>query len=475
VSHAPRPTDDAADELGLGLVVDYVGFVVRATMRHKLLAGGLFVIVAVLAALSLKVVPFRYQVQAKVLAQRNPMMAALSNPGMNRDWDAPARGAREVVIRRENLVSICKETHFVERYLATRAPAVRARDWVMRRLSGKDRDPDQLLEGLVDSLEDRLWVTVGQEGAVTFTFTWSNPQIAFDIVQAAMDSFLEERYSTEIKAVGETIAILEEHDAQVQREIATTIVQAEQKEQALRIRSPARRTSPVRARVAQDEELGRIESRLASRRRALSDLESFRQQRLAELQAQLLQQQGIYAPQHPALATTRQTIESLSAPSQQIVQLRGEVQELEQEVVKRGGTRAADAGSDALAMQGEVADARLRLEVEDPRLEYERRQLALLVRKHSNLIDRIDSARVEMDAARAAFKYRYSVLTPPQLPKKPVKPSAAMILIGGLLGGLALGVFSATVADLRTGRVLEAWQVERGLGLPVIGEVRRGP
>jgi uncharacterized protein involved in exopolysaccharide biosynthesis len=345
----------------------------------------------------------------------------------------------------------------------------------VRLLSGKERDPDQLLEGLVDSLEDRLWVTVGQEGAVTFTFTWSNPQIAFDIVQAAMDSFLEERYTTEIKAVGETIAILEEHDAQVQREIASTIVQAEQKEQALRIRTPARRASPVRARVAQDEELGRIESRLASRRRTLSDLESFRQQRLAELQAQLLQQQGIYAPQHPALATTRQAIESLSAPSQQIVQLRGEVQELEQEALKRGGSRAADAGADALAMQGELAEARLRLEVEDPRLEYERRQLALLVRQHSNLIDRIDSARVEMDAARAAFKYRYSVLTPPQLPKKPIKPSAAMILVGGLLGGIAVGIFAATVADLRTGRVLEAWQVERGIGLPVIGEIRREP
>lgn len=465
--------DEQSDLFELERLLEYAGFVLRAPLRHKRLAAGAFVAVLALGVVARLVVPIKWEVRGTVLAQRSALMGTLSNPGMNRDWDAPTRAARDLLIRRDNLVALCKQTNLLERYLAGRAPAVKARDWVLAKLTGRERDRERLLEGLVDGVEDRLWLNVGPEGTVTIGFTWADKEIAFEMVQAAIQGFMEGRYATEIKMVGETIAILEEHDARVQKEIAKTVGQLEGKARALRIRTAPRISLAPRTPASQDGDLARMESTLAARQRALADLEESRRQRLAELQAQLAQQLGVYAPGHPLVVTTRRAIESISGPSPQIEVLRAEVLDLERQVKRRGGRTDATASA-AAAVGGEWAQAaRMRLDEEDPRLEYERRQLELLLRQHSNLLERLDAARIEMDTARAAFKYRYSIVSPPQMPRSPAKPYGLLFIGGGLAGGIALALFLSTAADLREGRIQERWQVEQQLGLPVLGGARR--
>jgi uncharacterized protein involved in exopolysaccharide biosynthesis len=472
---APEPPSwaDDPDALGLAPLRDYVLFVLRAPLRHKALAIASFVCVLALAIVTVRVIPHRYQVQASLLAQRSPVMGALSNPNMNREWDAPTRAARELVIRRDNLIALARSTRFLERYLENRAPAVRARDWIVERVTRKPRDLARLFDDLVDTLEERLWVTVGTEGAVTITFVWSDRELAGEIVQAALQTFLDERYASEIKTIGETVAILQGHDARVQKEVAATVERVEAKERALGIRSVRPiGAPPIRATVP-DEEVTRLESLLASRRRALTDLETFRQHRLSELQAQLAHEQGVYGPRHPTLMSTRQTIESLSEPSPQIAALRAETQDLERQIARHGPPRSG-ASTSAPTSSPEMADVRLRLaEAVDPRLEVERRRLDDLLRQHTSLLERIDAGGVEMDTAQAAFKYRYSVIAPPSLPKKPIKAYGLLALAGGLLGGVAMALFACTAADLAAGRVLERWQLERSLGVPVLGEIPR--
>jgi hypothetical protein len=46
------------------------------------------------------------------------------------------------------------------------------------------------------------------------------------------------------------------------------------------------------------------------------------------------------------------------------------------------------------------------------------------------------------------------------------------VIAGGLLGGLLLALFVASALDARSGRLEERWQVERGLGVRVVGELR---
>lgn len=468
--HGP---EDEGDLFDLARVWQFGRFVLRAPLRHPQIAAAAFVVVALLGVAAYLVVPKRWEVTATVLAQRSPLMGTLSNPGMNRDWDTPTRAAREMLIRRDNLVALCNQIKFVDRYLATRAPAVRGRDWIFAKLRGRERTHEELLDGLIDTLESRLWLAVGQEGTVTIGFTWADKEIAFDVVQVAVQSFMEGRYATEIKMVGETIAILQGHDGRIQKEIATTLGQLEDKQRVLRIRSMPRLPEVRSHGTGHDEELMRIESTLAVRRRALGDLEEFRRQRLNELQGQLQQQLGVYAPQHPLVVSTRRAIESGSGPSPQIEVLRAEIADLEKQVKKRGGKVDAAVAA-AVTIGGELANAaRVRAEAEDPRLEYERRQLDLLLRQHSQLLERIDAARIEMDTAQAGFKYKYAVVTPPQIPRAPAKPYLLLFVGGGIAGGIALALFLSAAADLRSGRIVERWQVEKELDLPLLGEARK--
>ena len=103
-------------------------------------------------------------------------MGVLSNPGMNREWDAPTRAAREHLLRRDNLIELCKQTNFVEKYLAARAPAVRLRDWTGERLGREaarvamDIRTESAADASLDYTEDTLdldwrWKTQGPEAA----------------------------------------------------------------------------------------------------------------------------------------------------------------------------------------------------------------------------------------------------------------------------------------------------------------------
>jgi hypothetical protein len=439
-----------------------------------------FLSIAAAAPLAVSAIPHRYQVEATVLAQRSPVMGVVSNPTMNREWDVPARAAREAVMRRENLAGLADRTHLVERYLAGRAPAVRARDWLVERITRKPRDLVRLREDLIDTLAERLWVVVSPEGNVTLGFVWPEREYAAQLVRAALQGFLDERYASEIKSIGEATAILRAHDAHVQREIASTLDRIEARERALGATAEVGRPSggerPAAARLrapAPDEERTRLEGQLAARRRALADLETLRQQRLAELQLELARERAIYAPNHPALINTEQAVENFAQPSAEVGALRAEARDLERQLAGHPGS-SLDFAASAAAVQSDAAQTRVRLrDVTDARLDYEKRRLEDLVRQHGNLLDRIDGASVEEEVARAGFKYRYSVISPPLLPKHAIRPYELLAIAGGLMGGLAMGLLAAVALDVARGRVLERWQLEQGLRLPVLGELPR--
>jgi hypothetical protein len=100
-----------------------------------------------------------------------------------------------------------------------------------------------------------------------------------------------------------------------------------------------------------------------------------------------------------------------------------------------------------------------------------REKLESAIRRYQDVVGRIDAARIELDINRTAFKYRYSVMSPPEVPLKPKKPIATMIGIGSFVGAFLIAIIAAAVADLLGGRVLETWQVKRRLKIEVLGEL----
>jgi uncharacterized protein involved in exopolysaccharide biosynthesis len=463
---APNPAP-SEDLLGWSSLGHWISFVLRSPFRHRKLALGAFAAVFVLAVLAAALVPPRFQVTATLLARPGALRGALGE-AVSRESENPIQGAREAVLRRESLVTVARKTDLVKRYLEGRPRGVLFKDWISEKL-GSTRDPNALEQNLVDSLGDRLQVWTTPDGVVTFTFAWWSPEIAVAVVGGAMESFIDARHETEIKAVGDAVSILQAHQSRLEQEVADAVDRLEQKEKDLKARPAVRRPGPAPAAPAADAELSRLQREVVARKRAIGEAEQTRKQRLTELQAELTKQEAIYTSDHPIVQGTRRLLSALETPSSEVAQASAEMEEMQRKILERGGSvpTAPVPGPDA------VAQAREFLEGLDPRLEFDRSKLDSLLDEYSGVRARIVSAMLEMQTAEAAFKQRYSVIQPPQLPRGPIKPYGLLFTLGGILGGLALAFFVSTAADLWKGVIQEPWQMENDLQLPVLAIVRR--
>ena len=68
---ARPPAESDQDLFDLGLVRDWIGFVLRAPLRHRRVAGAVFAGVVILAVVAYAMIPIRWQVQASILTQRS--------------------------------------------------------------------------------------------------------------------------------------------------------------------------------------------------------------------------------------------------------------------------------------------------------------------------------------------------------------------------------------------------------------------
>ena len=195
------------------LVRQALGQVVESPSRHKLLFASCFLAVLGASALGLRLLPSQYLVKASVLVRSAEVIESLAVPYASRSRDEQAaQTAANVILRRENLVELCRKTDFVRRHLAGRGPLGKARDWIARRLGARPASPEDLTEGFVDGIEDKLSVTVNRDGLVTIAFLWSNPELAYDFVRALLENFLKESHDVEVRRVADAIAVLEAHE-----------------------------------------------------------------------------------------------------------------------------------------------------------------------------------------------------------------------------------------------------------------------
>lgn len=466
----------------------YVSFVLGSVRRHKMLSTLVLALMVVMTVLTAKLLPRTYHTETHILAQRNQVMAALGNPGRSGwlgDSDAPTRAASETVLRRDNLIALVKQTNLIDQWEATRAPVLRAKDAAFRLVFGPLSEEDKL-DAMVGTLERRLWVNTG-DGTVTIGIDWPNAQMAYQLVEAAQQNFLEARHVSEVSAISEAISILEVHAAGEQKNIETAIQDLQKIVDAKKrgtssggASSP--RPSPVprplvSSTETSDKDLAQLKFIIRAKRRAISDLEEFRNRRLHELQSQLTEQRVIYSVQHPVIVDLEHRISGLQQDSPQILALKRDEEQLIAEYTQRGGkdvdslveprNTPRSSGSPTESVLNRILPETL----EDPEVAVATDHLRMVTANYQDLLRRIDSARIELDTARAAFKYRYSVINPASIPKKPIKPNVGLIMIGGLMGSVLAAIFATVAFDLWRGRIQERWQVEQYLELPVLADI----
>jgi uncharacterized protein involved in exopolysaccharide biosynthesis len=148
------------------------------------------------------------------------------------------------------------------------------------------------------------------------------------------------------------------------------------------------------------------------------------------------------------------------------------MQALEAEAIRRGAFKPQEVRlTRRLPVEPQQLAQAVSADIEDAPIEQAKGELRFAITKYQTLLDRIDSAQMELESARAAFKYRYSVLVPAEVPRSPVKPKKATVMASSAVAGLLLAIFLVGVRDLRSGIVYERWQILRQLDLPVLGEV----
>lgn len=475
---------ESGDLFARGQLRNYAAFVTGAVRRHKRLVAAVLFTVLALSVAVVSTLPRTYHVEAKLLAQRNQVLAVR---GDGPDSVAPTRGAAESVLRRDNLVAIVVETDLVTHYREHQSLSQRAIGAVLRPLQRDESDQDRI-EAMADLLEKRLlsWTS---ESTVTIAIDWPDAQMACRLVDAAQTSFLARRHALEITALAESISIIGSHAARLQANIDAAVAGVAKLHGGTPVAGDA--GAPIggsawrpaaRADGARLPELARLRVVIEAKQRAVDELDQARRQRLAEVQTRLVEQRATFTDNHPAIADLQQTIVVLSRESAQVKGLNQEVASLRADYQRESAAERAEAPGAPpapLAAPAQLPGELLRLDQElredrDPRSVYARAQLRDAMDKHAALRAQVQVAEIDLETAQAAFKYRYSVLTPAQLPKRPVKPNVILVLLAAFVGAVFASILAAVVSDVRGGRLVERWQVESLLDRPVLGEIHFG-
>jgi uncharacterized protein involved in exopolysaccharide biosynthesis len=487
-SRAPPPADvESADLFDYALIWDYFVYFGRSVRRHAFFCAGIFAAVLALAALLLWAFPKTYHAEAKLLAQRNQVIALLGNPGRNMPWDndMPTRAAAETILRIDNLVSLVRQTNLVNRWRETRAPVGRLKDWVSGLLRRRPIDEEEKIDIMVGTLETKLTVTTG-EGTVTIGIDWPDAKMAFLLVDAAQRNFFEARRVSEVSTISEAISILEGRASKLRYEIEEDVEYVEAARNELAKRKPKSLSLPpqvvatTHAKQQQkkrlDDDRAQLRIMLDTKRRGIGDLEESRRRQIAELQSRIDEAKATYSDVHPVVVDLQQRMDTFKnqEDSLQLATLREEMQALEAEAIRRGAFKPQEVRlTRRLPVEPQQLAQAVSAEIEEAPIEQAKGDLRYAITKYQTLLDRIDSAQMELESARAAFKYRYSVLMPAEVPRSPVKPKKTSVMASTAVAGLLLAIFLAGVRDLRSGIVYERWQVLRQLDLPVLGEVEQ--
>lgn len=460
------------------LLGDYVSFVAMAVQRHRRGAGAVLAATLLLVAVAVASWPRTYQIDGRLLVQSTSLVSSLVNPdgATRRDGPGPTLAAQEIVKSRDNLLGIMKATNLLAEWERSRTPLFRLKDQIMA-LAGAPTE-EQRLDAMAGLLEARLDVGANDEGTVSFVLRWPDPQMGRQLVDAAMRSFLEHRRVTETAAITDSIAILDQSADAIELAITTTLRQLP-RPSAPRQSRPAPPVIAAGPTAEVTVRLARVRSALEERQQEVTRLEAAHTQQLAEAQARLSAALTIYTESHPTVVALKQTVQRLTPESADLVAARREARTLEQQFDELSAsvgaqTRVAEQQRLSSQIEASMPDTSLAFvrppsSDADPiglRLKNQMAELAMVQARGS-------AARAELASLQAGFKYQYSVVRPPQLPRAPVAPNVPAILGAGLIASLLLALVYAVGADLLGGRALAAWQVERLVEAPIAVRVRR--
>jgi uncharacterized protein involved in exopolysaccharide biosynthesis len=477
-SGLPRAAEEG-DSFGADLerATRFVGFALRATQRRRGLGLSVLAATLALAGLAVLVMPKMYQVETRILTNKNYVIGTLVAgrrvlPDMA---DSPTRSAVELMKARQTLQHLVDEADLAQSWHETRSPVGRIKDLVRHTLLGTPSDA-AFNEALLEVLDDLL-IPYVDGNVVVLRVDWHHPETTLRIAEAAKQRFLDMKREAELSEVNETVRILQEKAAASQAELEAAGLEVTRVAGGDSQKPLPMKTVRVERTVAPDEETiaerQKIEAELTRVQMLAGTLDREYRSRLEEAQKTLAGLRQTLGPGHPDIQAAVRVVEERSQAPDDLNRLRVREAELNQTLADLGGV-GPRTQYDTIRVPDEAAMQRRGETQVDPEVETAMSTLEERIRRHNQVLARLDAAKTERITSQAAFDYRYIVTMPPLLPKRHVKPKVPFILAAALLAGLLLALLAAVGADVLSRRVVEPWQIEQETGIPVLGVVRVG-
>ena len=316
-------------------------------------------------------------------------------------------------------------------------------------------------------LEKRIWVDATPD-TVSIGIHFPDPDLAFDLVEAALQNFLEARRTAEISSIEEAITILEGRSAEAHDAVETALADMAKARGDRAARLGLRSRVPVSAPLDKpvDKAGAQLITEVQTRRQQIAALEEVRARRMMELQTQLEEQRAVYSDSHPVVTRLEQDVEALRREPPEMQALRKGLGNLERELRQRGlladvplGAKRIRSLSGAAAL--EPIDPR---EDEDADVTYTKAagpaRARPLQRPPGPHRCRPAGAGQRPGGIQAPLRADPS----PQRPKGPVKPKVALVLLASTVAGAVLGLFAPSLVDLLSrgwsspGRSSRCWE-----------------
>jgi hypothetical protein len=497
--------EDSGGGLDLATILHLVRFFFAAPRRHPFLGSLTAVFITSVAIAAAVLLPRTYSVDMRVVARRNPLLVQPGTP----PGDLVA-GAPDIVLKRDNLVAVVRDLDLVSRWDAGRSATLRFKDSVMRHLSGgSPPTAEQKARMLVAILEQHTFVSVDvSSSSMTLGVDWPNPKDAYDIVNALYGTFLDSRYDAEVSMYAEQLKVLDQKKEAAAGDVDSALAELTKLEQVRQkdleaaadvpgssidggapvaphaSMSPAHPVARPGA-AAANPDLDTAQT-LAEVRTKIRNSEAEQTRRAAEADAQLADARAALGPLHPTLVALTRKAEAAREIPPDLVALRAQEKQLVQRLAEAATPAPSPAPPPAWTAPGGAAApaptlapaVRMATDLHDILTNHEdapttlaRATLASASQQYNTLLGRAQASKVELDVARSSFKEEYNVVRPTELPAKPRKPNVMLIVVGGI--GAALFLFFAVpfARDLLGGVILEPWQIESRLKLPVLGEL----
>lgn len=434
---APNPHDFRVRK-----VVRAVGFAVRSARRHPAIVLAAWAGTVAAVALGAWALPATYEVRCELVATSR----ALDRPADDARPDGPSRVAAVTMLGDAELLAIVRDTDLVDAARRSRPPARRALDAV-RSLWARPATREEQEDGLVSTLDKRLVVTSRDDGAVEMTLHWPDPIVAYRVLDAAQETFLEKAHGLEVDAIADAIAVLETRARAMKTELERRIRDLRGAGAGVSLGLTASRDREE----AVSADAMRLRIALAAKRRSIADIVDLRRRHAAELEAWIAGREAAGASSG-AIAEARRSARALLADSPQLTELRDEEAFLAREL-RRRAVPAGDAlsSSDPDLPWLDVGGGR-----EPALVDSAQAETAAAVRRYDDLLDRIEAARVALDLQSVRFRDRYLVVLPPEVPPDPIRPSRGPVLLAALLDGLLVALLAAALAARRRGAFPDA-------------------